>query len=316
MSRYVRYLIDDVRTSSENTDFSDTIGIQDSEFLRFLNDAQYRIQNLIIQKHPSVFLTEKTYSVVGGQESYTLPNDAYMGNKVTQVEYSSDTSGVQNFYPLRPGSLYERSSGSKGDPVKYIRKAGNFLVVPVPTSSSGQLRVNYAHKIPKLDLRRGSIGAVTLDSSTSTITTLTMEVSTDVVDSTELDKFTRISICNEEGVVQMRNIKVTDIDSSTGVVTIDSSFTYESGETIAVGDYVVAGDYSTTHVQLDEMVERYLIAYCTLKILHRDSNIADLTTQQAILIEMENDIVSAYSEISDDIKEIPEIISYDDDWQW
>jgi hypothetical protein len=314
MSRYVRYLIDDVRTSTENTDYSDTIGIKDTEFLRFLNDAQYRIQNLITQKHPNVFLTEKTYSVVGGQESYTLPNKAYMGNKVTQVEYSSDSTGTDNFFPLRPGSLFERNSGAEGDPIKYIRKNDTFLLVPVPTSSTGQLRVTYTHKLPKLDLRRGSVSSVTL--ATDTITALSLDVSTDSVDSAELDKFTRISIVDEEGNVKMRNIKVTDIDSATGVVTVDSSFTFESGETIAVGNYVVAGDYSSTHVMLDEMVERYLIAYCTLKILHRDSNVNDLQAQLGLVREMENDIVTAYSEISDDIMEIPNIISYDDDWNW
>ena len=316
MSKYVRYLIDDVRTSTENEDYSDNIGIADSEFLRFLNDAQYRIQNLIIQKHPSVFLTEKTYAVVANQEAYTLPADAYMGNKITQVEYSPNTTGVDGFYPLKPGSLFERNSGAEGSPIKYIRKAGTFLLVPVPNSSTGQIRVTYVNKIPKVDLRRGSISAVTLDSSDNSITTLTMEVSTDVVDSTELDKFTRISICDEEGDVQMRNIKVTGINATTGVVTVDAAFNYATGETISVGDYVVAGDYSSTHVMLDEMVERYLIAYATLKILHRDSNVADLPAQISLVREMENDIVTAYSEISDDITEIPDIISQDDDWIW
>jgi len=314
MSRYVSYLIDDVRNSSENTDVSDTIGIQDAEFLRFLNDAQFRIQNLITQKHPSVFLTEYTTAVVANQESYTLPNKAYMGNKVSQVEFSSDTSGTDNFYPLRPGSLFERNSGADGNPLKYIRKAGAFLIVPIPTSASGQLRVTYTHKLPKLDLRRGSVASVTL--TTSAISALALNVSTDSVDSTELAKFTRISIVDEEGNVKMRNIKITGVDAATGVVTVDAAFAFESGETISVGDYVVAGAYSSTHVLLDEMVERYLIAYCTLKILHRDSNITDLQAQLALVREMENDIVTAYSEISDDIMEIPDIISYDDDWNF
>ena len=314
MSRYVRYLIDDVRSSTENTDVSDSVGIQDLEFLRFLNDAQHRIQNLITQKHPSVFLTEYTTAIVANQESYTLPNKAFMGNKISQVEYSSDTTGTDNFIPLRPGSLFERNSSADGYPLKYIRKAGAFLLVPVPTSSTGQLRVNYTHKLPKLDLRRGSVSAVTL--ATDSITTLTLDVSTDSVDTTELNKFTRLSIVNEEGVVQMSNIKFTAVSGATGTVTIDSSFTFESGETISVGDYVVAGSYASTHVQLDDLVERYLIAYCTAKIFQRDSNVTDLGVQQQIMAEMENDIVMAYSEISDDIMEIPAIISYDDDWNW
>ena len=314
MARYVSYLIDDVRTSTENTDFSDTIGIKDAEFLRFLNDAQFRIQNKIIQQHPSVFLTEYTTSIVGGQEAYDLPNKAYMGNKVTQVEFNSNSTGNDYFFPLRPGSLFERDSGSQGHPVKYIRKAGQILLLPIPTSSTGQLRITYVNRIPKLDLRRGSVASVTLDSATNSISALTLDVSTDSVDTTELDKFTRLTIVDEEGNVKMRNIKFTAVSGSTGVVTVDSSFTYETGETIEAGDYVVAGDYSSTHSQLDEMVERYLIAYATFKILQRDSNVTDLQVQQNILMEMESEIVAAYSEISDDIMEIPNIISEDDDW--
>lgn len=314
MSRYVRYLIDDVRTSTENTDVSDTVGIKDTEFLRFLNDAQHRIQNLIVQKHPSIFLTEYTTQVVGGQESYAIPVRAFMGNKISQVEYSSDTSGTDNFIPLRPGSLYERNSGADGYPLKYIRKAGVFLLVPVPESSTGQLRVTYTHRLPKLDLRRGSVATVTLD--TNSITSLILDVSTDSVDTTELNKFTRLSIVDEEGNVKMANVKFTAVSGATGVVTIDPAFTFETGETISVGDTVVAGSYASTHVVLDDLVERYLIAYCTMKILHRDSNVTDLGAQQQILLAMEEDIVMAYSEISDDITEIPDIISYDDDWNW
>lgn len=319
MSRYVSYLIDDVRQSTENTDVSDTIGIQDAEFLRFLNDAQYRIQNLIIQQHPNIFVTDKTYSIVGGQEAYSLPNDAFMGNKVSQVEYSHKSTGQDYFYMLRPTSNYNRKSGTNSGfsynrPEHYIRRSNQILLTPVPTSSTGQLRISYVQRLPRLDLRRGSVASVTLDSATNTISALALNVSTDAVDSTELDKWTRVSFVDEEGNVKMSNIKVTDIDASTGTVTVDSSFSYENGETIAVGNYIVAGDYATTHVQLDDLVERYLIAYCTLKILQRDSNIMDLQVQQNILLEMENDILAAYAEISDDITEIPDIISYDDDW--
>jgi hypothetical protein len=129
-----------------------------------------------------------------------------------------------------------------------------------------------------------------------------LDVSTDTVDTTELSKWTRVSFVDAEGNVKMSNIQVDAVSGSTGEVTVNASFSYQDGETIEVGNYIVAGDYATTHIQLDDMVERYLIAYATL--------------QQNILLEMESDIVSAYAEISDDITEIPDIISYDDDWTY
>jgi hypothetical protein len=36
----------------------------------------------------------------------------------------------------------------------------------------------------------------------------------------------------------------------------------------------------------------------------------------AELSSIEDDIIAAYAEISDDIIEIPEIITYDDSWEW
>jgi hypothetical protein len=95
-------------------------------------------------------------------------------------------------------------------------------------------------------------------------------------------------------------------------VTITSGFTFEDGETISAGDWVCAGDFCTTHSELPEEVERYLIAYSAWKILKRDSN-ADFAEQQQELLEMETEIVAAYADLLDDIYEVP-IINDDIDW--
>jgi hypothetical protein len=184
----------------------------------------------------------------------------------------------------------------------------------VPQSSTGQLRITYVEKLPKLDLKRGSVASVTLDTSARTITSLFLDVSTDSVDAALTGNVTRVSFCDEEGNVTMSNVKVTLINSSTGEVTVDPAFVYDEGETISVADRITVGKFSNTHVMLDDIVERYLIAYATFKILQRDSNITDLGTQQQVLLEMENEIVAAYADVSDDIVEIPEIISEDDSW--
>lgn len=314
MSRLVDYIIDDIRNHTENNEFSDSIGIADSEFLRFLNDAQYRIHNLITLQHPAVFLEESVSNVVSQQESYALPTFAMLQNKITAVEYSH--SGLAKDYAIvRPATLRQRWAGAYGHPKHYYRKSATLYLNPVPQNSSAKIRVTYIKSIPRLDKRRGSVSSVTLDSSTNSISALSLNVSTDTVDSTELDKHTRFCIVDEEGNVKMRNIKFTAIDTTTGVVTIDSSFTYASGETITAGNYVVAGANSSTHSILDDMVERYLIAYTSAKIFHRDSS-ADLAAAMQELSAMEDDIVQSYADITDDIIEIPEIISVDDEWSW
>lgn len=313
MSRLVDYLIEDVRSHTENEEFSDTIGIKDNEFLRFLNDAQYRIHSLIIQQHPSAFQVESSdINIVANQESYTLPIDVHLGNKLSLVEYSP-TSNTSDYRRLYRKSLYQRRPGSEGDPRDYIRKSGKIMLSPIPNTANGLLRYTYVQSVPRLAKRRGSVSSVTLDSSTNSISALSLNVSTDTVDTDTLDKFTRVCIVDSEGSIKMKNIQIDSVDGSTGTVTVNSSFNYETGETIAVGDYIVEGKYSTTHTTLDDMVERYLIAYCNMKIFHRDSS-ADITSQAEILTNMENEIVAAYADIEDDIYEIPIIISEDDEW--
>lgn len=314
MARLVDHIITDTRNHTENQDFNDTIGIPDSEFLRFLNDAQYRIHNLITQQHPQVFIEEKEYNIVANQESYSLPSVSLLGNKISNVEYSHSGNN-DDYTPLRKVALKLRWSGSNGHPSSYIQKSGKILLNPVPNNSVGKLRVNYVKAIPKLDKRRASVDSVTLDTSNLTITTLMLNVSTDTIDSTELDKHTRFCVVDAEGNIKMKNVRFDAINTTTGEVTINSSFVYESGESITAGDYITAGSFSTTHSILDDMVERYIIAYCAAKIFHRDSS-ADLGAQMSELSSIESDIVAAYAEISDDIMEIPEIISEDDSWDW
>lgn len=313
MARLVDYLIEDVRDSSENQDFSDTTGIQDREFLRYLNDAQYRIVSKIINKHPSVFIEEYTQDIVSGQENYSIPMTAHMGNKITQVEYSVNGDPT-NYGVLKKTFLSNRASGYyaglvAGYPTHYIRKAGEILLKPVPTR--GVLRVNYTKRMPRLDKRRGSVASVTIVDDV--ITSLFLDVATDVVDADTLNKNSRFSIVGAEGDVKAKNVLFTSINASSGEVIIPATFTLDDGDTIEVGDYILSGPYSSTHTELDEMVERYLIEYAVMKILERDSN-TDIQIQLAILQEIETDILSSYSDMSDDITEIPNINNQTFDW--
>jgi hypothetical protein len=104
----------------------------------------------------------------------------------------------------------------------------------VPQSSTGQLRITYVEKLPKLDLKRGSVASVTLDTSARTITSLFLDVSTDSVDAALTGNVTRVSFCDEEGNVTMSNVKVTLINSSTGEVTVDPAFVYDEGEKLSL----------------------------------------------------------------------------------
>lgn len=306
--RRLDYLITDARLATENEDFSDTVGIDDEEFIRFLNEAQTRIHSLIVQQHSSIFLKDYTTSIVANQEAYSLPADCLLANKVTQVEYSYD-GDADNFQVLKPTGNRNRNS-SDGEPAYYIRKSGNILLTPVPNTSTGTLRITYIEKPRKLDIRRGSIASFT-DSGTQ-ITALACDVSTDTVDSTAVGKDNFLCIVNRSGTIKMADIEYDSIDASTGTVTLTASHTYDSGESITVGDYIVVGKNASTHSELADFVERYLLAYCSWKILKRDSS-ADYAEQQEELAQLEREIIDSYADVSDDIFEIPEI-NEDGDW--
>ena len=109
MSRLVDRLIDQVRRQTENEDSSSTAGIQDVEFLQYLNDAQDRLQSLITSTHPLVFVVEKEVDAVVDKEAYDLPKDAYKQNAVSTVEYSPSRN-TEDYYHLEQTTLKRRDT--------------------------------------------------------------------------------------------------------------------------------------------------------------------------------------------------------------
>lgn len=315
MPRSVQHIISDIRDHTENdvVNESDNTGIEDSEFLRFLNDACYRLHSKIVQQHPSIYIKELEVAVSAGDEAITLPSDIMLGNKVTMVEYKESNT---DYYPLFPGTLRHRARSENSNPTFYIRHTGQILLSPKP-SSSGTVRIHYIRAPYTVDLKRASVSSVTLNTTTNTITSLVLDVSTDSVDTDVLDTYRNMCIVDKNGDIKMANIEYDDVDGATGTVTVASDFTFEDGETITAGNYVVAGSHASTHIDFPDSVERYLIAYCAWKVLKRDSS-ADSQEQTAELLEMESEIVSSYADLDDDITPIPEIRSTptSDDWEW
>lgn len=301
-------LITQARRQTENEEFSDTTGISTDELIQYLNDGQNRIFSKITIKHPGAFVVESPdINVTPGQESYSLPSDVYLDNRISIVEFSS-TSDIRDFTRLQPASLHSRENGFAGFPNSYIRRSGKVLLQPVP-SMSGTLRVNYQRRIASLDIRRGSVASVVLDTATNTITSLTLETTDNDYDSPEINDSDHLCVIDVLGNQKMVKIQIDSMVESTGVVTINSGFTFADGETIAVGDKIVTGDNTSTHSELQITCERYLIAYLAWKILKRDSS-EDATEQAQEVFAMEKDIVESYSDITDDITLIP-LISMD-----
>lgn len=315
MGRKVDLLITHIRKVTENETLNSTTDIDDDQILEYLNQAQDDLQSEIISRHPQVFQKETTIAAVQGQEEYLLPADVFLGSNLVSVEYATQTTNPK-YYLLKPGYYRDRISHISGIPDTYIRaddwndNTGKILLSPKPSNSTGQFRIVYHQRIDRLDKRRGVVSAVTLGASS--ISALTLDVSGNPpIDSTKLDEEPFFCVVDDEGNMKMRNVKFDSIDTSTGVVTVNSSFAFESGETIAVGDYIVAGKDTTSHVRLPRNTERYLIEFAAWKILKQDSSI-DSAEQAQELGTLRESILRSFSTIQDDNYQI----AVTDDWEF
>jgi len=302
--RRLEFLIEDSRQETENDEFTADAGIQDKEFIRYANDAQARLQSKIFQKSQKVFIKEILFNTVARQEAYDLPYDILFDNAISNIELDVGGNNT-NFFNLDQGVLKERNTVIFGNPQYYIRFGGKILLNPVPESASKTVRLSYVRRLDKLDIRRATISAVT--TSGSNITSLTLDTSA-LLDRDTLIKQSRFSVVDRDGKQLMRRILFTDINATTGVVTIDPSFAFESGESISVGDYLVSGPDSANTSEMPTSLERYLISYMNWKILKRDSS-ADSTEAQNELLVTEKEILDSFSDVDDDIHRIP-IISH------
>ena len=297
--RYVKYLIDQVRRETENEEVSDFVGIQDSEFLQYINDAQHHLQALIVAQHPNVFLEEYVVSTTTDQDTYTLPSDCFLENKINNVEYSS-TGEDADYYILEETSLKRRNPGITGAPGKYIRMSGK-IVLNVAPQSSGKLRITYVKRLNELDLRTALIDSYSAG-------TITLENNTLTTNTSSLKEHDYICIVDSDGGIIHKNVKKTSQNSLGTQVVIDTSTI--TGSPVN-GQYIVGGKDTTTHSDLPRNVERYLIAYCSWKILKRDSSVDSAEMVQE-LSQMATDIVKSYAMISDDVQFIPQLNSWDD----
>lgn len=305
--------IERCRRETENEEFSDTTGISTEEFIDFFNDAQEDLQSAIARQHQSVFIEETTKDVAYGVAEVDLPKDILLDNRVAAVYYTT-TGNIRDNRRLKPSVTAERVYGAFSDPILYIRRSGKLILYPTPdrTIQDG-LTIAYVKKLPRLDIRRATIKAVT--TTGNQITSLQLDDAAELYRD-ELLKHPYFCVVNAIGEQTMRRVRFTDIDNSTSIVTIDPSFEFEDGETIAVGDYLVTGEDTYNVSMLPDTCERFLTAYCNWKVLKRDSS-NDSSEQTTELEAMRNEIVDIFSDTDEDTKDIPIVdTQFIDDELW
>ena len=303
--KYIGDLISEIRRDTNNTDFSSTSGISTEDFLRYSNWGQEMLQGLILQSTPMTFIAEKEISVQANVEAYTIPDNVYLGERIVNVEYTF-TGESKDYYKLPEEMLSTRRNYPQNYPTSYLRRNGQIILQPPPTSTQGKLRVNYERQLDRLDTRRGTVSAATVSGALA-VTSITVDiasVSTDDIANFSTAQY--ICINDREGNVLAYNIPVSGYNSGTGGITIlGGTFTLQTGETIPVGSFVTIGKYTTTHSKLKDMCERFIQAYCGWKILGRDSSSGsklDIASNE--LKMMKEEIITSYQEPDKDYDDI------------
>lgn len=295
--RRIDLLINEARQETDNTAFTDETGLQQSEFLRWANSAQTRILSLIQQEHPDLFQQQTIFNGVQGQESYPIPPKTFLTTRLQMVEYSR-TGQDRDYYQLKKGWLSERVNGPMGTPAFYIRFSTNILIQPQP-DTNGKIRVVTQLALPRLDLRRAVVQSSILDTVTNTITNLTLDPNVSI-DAQDMIDEGYICINDKDGNILMEGIPVSDVNITTGIVTVYPGFTFQAGETIPAGSFVTLGQYSTTNSMLPDVAERYLVDFMCWKAEKRDANQSSIEMSQEIK-DQEMDIVSSYGVPGDDV---------------
>lgn len=286
--RRAELLIKQVQRATENERVGSQDGISLEEYYQYLTDGAHRFQMQVVGVSAEAFRAEQSYTA-SGSEYYALPGDILLRNQVISVEYSP-TGLDKDYWPLTRVISRERFT-FQGVPSRYFLQGGRFYVNCYPVS--GSFRVVYNQQVPTVDKRRATVSSHTKSTTALTALTLTGFTSADYALADHL------TIVDFNGTVKMRGIPYTAVNSGTGVVSIqNSSYTFPTGSTIANGDYVCLGEFASSHALIDTAAEPFLLAYCSRRILMRDSSqdTAELTAEEMAMIK---GIVDAYAQDPD-----------------
>lgn len=314
--RRVEHIIRTARSRTGNTTFGVSQGIPQREFVGFVNEAQQRILNLLMQTRSSLFQKQVTLTTTQGQSHVTLPaDDIYLGHNVISVHYSHNGNAM-NYEPLELRTVRQEVS-VQGYPSSYFLLGDDIVLSPIPMNSTATLRVTYQKVIPTLDIRRGLV-----TDGAATTTTLTLTENSTLLPETEEDLaggfVDYITIVDKDGVQIVSDLDVNTYNSTTNVLTYLTPITTAQRDLINANDpyYMLFGKSATTNCGLPEVCERYLTEYTVLRAQMRDSN-KEFSNTNPLLVAIEQEIVNAVEELEEDIYAIPildnSMMNYADD---
>lgn len=282
--RKLELLIQEVRDVSDTNDIN---SVSDFELMRYFNDAQKAIQNVIYQANSSadIFVKEYIKTITSGVQRYDLPVDIYAQNSVVSVNLLRDGGILQT---LRRVAYREKETA-----FGYALLGKKFILTSDrSTVASSQVLLTYNYKLPTLSLRVGKISAV--DDGANTIT-----LDTEVLDGFQ-NRYEYVSIVDKKGAMIMdtdtdgnivsKQLYIDSYDESTRTIQTDGNLS-----NVTTDHYVVMGINATSNCMLPDECEPYLLSHVQRRVMGKISS-EDLQTESAFTLEEREDINGLFSD--------------------
>lgn len=312
--RRSNWLIADIRRDTENTGVvTAEAGISDEAILQSINDGQTWLFSELEKMNPIPFTAEVGVDMVAGTSEYALPLDTYLGTDVVAVSIKRSSSATATYDRLTLKPMIERlRSDLRGTPVLYYLRQTKFVLNPTPNVSlTDGILLNYTRKLPRVDKRRAKITAITLVNGEVTALTVNVADFADYFpDNTEFSEDAILiddyfSIVDADGNVVNRKIPITAINSTTGVATITNYTALDDSYTGSVGDYLVAGAFSSSHPQLPDEAESFLIQFAKSQVFEADGNGTEAASASARAHLLGQTTINGWAKLFDDVERIP-----------
>lgn len=293
------------RTKNSNYSYDAAVGlyaagISSELFLDAINDAQDRLQSILIGTNSNLFIEKEEINLVGSQQDYTINDRVFGGTNIIAVQYNSNNNSTDFGAPLRKAEPRDRIS-STGTPGAYIPYSSKISLCPIPDSSSGRIRAEYYRELDDLDIRRGQLSAAPGAGATIVL------AAAPAPDQYQIENSDYICISDRYGNAMMRNGLYLSYNAGTRTITLSANVsTYLVGAyTLANlnGGFITCGKFTTTHSKLPDICERYLRIYMQKRIMTSDDDSTSLEEDEE-LVRIENDILSTYTNEDRDVEDI------------
>lgn len=238
-----KLLVDDLLSSVKSRTLAPTgqPTWTDSQIIDILNEEMYlHIVPMIQKVREDYFLRVKRQALTASKDNYRLPQRA-LGNTLKDLFYVDDNG---NKYPMARTKVrdIEADGSVTGLPQRYIIQGDEIILVPTPTSVSGNMDIYYPRRPNKL-VATSRVAKITAISDVAGTCTFTVDTDLSSILSSG-DLVDVISVKSSPYMEWAEDVSIDTITSSTIAVST-SSVVDDDGSTVLpqVNDYIcVAGE--------------------------------------------------------------------------